>query len=259
LTSVEERIAELRNLGAEGQLFHALPPIIYLDANSIVDLIRIGRFGDVLDIVPPYQGQPRFRVMKEVESEVVGVYVGKRFGTDQYVRNQLKHPNLIVEDPEIDEDIAGQIATMRKRIADRSRVDAADYKDHRKKHLGEAASIVYGSKVNPPSAFVSDDEIAITFAYNELPNLFPLRSRVLLGGLLANGTDPLELWQNICDTRQCQVDVSSCWSDLKCPALSGNARKKGAYPREAESLSIMLEKTCIDIATLKGHLERAQM
>jgi len=56
LTSVEERIAELRNLGAEGQLFHALPPIIYLDANSIVDLIRnsVPIVAEAIRLRPPW-------------------------------------------------------------------------------------------------------------------------------------------------------------------------------------------------------------
>lgn len=223
MPQVNARLQQISALIHTETPFQRLTGTVYLDAQAVIQWIRLAVFEEVLDLLPVGTNYlRRFRIQDAVYRETVGVLV-KRFevGTFQEVKNYLQgHVNLQIDGAFTAHSVLGKRArALQLQIAIQAGEDPSTIG---KRHRGEAETLAIIENHQPDSIFVTADKDAITVARDAGIGHI-VRPSAFTAGVLKTRDDVVHLWTYTCLARRCVFEDDynlDCVDALECSSMT---------------------------------------
>jgi len=120
-------------------------------------------------------------------------------------------------------------AKLARQMQDGSAVPGSGVRRKRGANIGEAATIVYIQTYDNTAVFVTRDTVAQRIAMQLGITVIGLLAFIVIEVAFGDVTIS-DIWSRICDSRECQEDVSACTSRGMCPDLTEEANSRGEMP-----------------------------
>lgn len=223
MPEVNARIAQIGALLASETPFERLTGTVYLDAQAVIQWIRLNVFEEILELLPIGTNYlRRFRIQDAAYNEILGVLV-RKLGIGSYpeVATYLKsHPNLQVDGPlESASPVGKRALALQLQMCIQAREDPAQVGN---RHLGEAETLAIIEHYERGAIFVTADKGAITVA-RDTGVAHIVRPSAFTGGVMRTRDDVIGVWKHTCLARRCVFDDDwnlDCVDVLECNDLS---------------------------------------
>lgn len=256
--SVESRLAALDNFVTAEDPFNRLTGRVFLDAQAVIEWVRLGILERVLRLLPQVDDEPRFQIQDRAFNEVAGVLSGRfNAGSRQEVKDHLKSlGNLRVDDPVPSSSTLGARVTQ---LQDRIFVEAAEDPDEhpRRRHLGEAETLAVMELIAPGAVFVTADKDGIAVARSAGIGQ-PVIPFAFTAGVITTMEDVVEFWKFTCSGRRCVVEAGwneDCVEALECRDMTEEASNRSPIHSKLLRAEDALRWTRQDVRALLSVLD----
>lgn len=229
MPEVNARLEQIGALVKTEMPFQRLTGTVYLDAQAVIQWIRLNVFEEVLDLLPIGSNYlRRFRMQDAPYNETLGVLV-KKFNLGSYakVAAYLKsHPNLQIDRPlEASSPVGQRALALRQQMCIQVGEDPAV---NVKGHLGEAETLAMIDHHEPGAVFVTADKGAVAVA-KDTGAAHIVRPSAFIAGTLKSRDEVTELWKHTCLARLCRHPDAwdlDCVAALECVAPTPEAETR---------------------------------
>lgn len=233
--SVEGRLEALGRFVQKEDPFGRIQGRVFLDAQPVIQWMRLGILEKVLDLLPFERSEPRFQIQDRAFREVVGVVSGKfATATPEEVADHLHGlPNLLIDDPiPASTPLGSRVLELQERCFLEAGEDPAKYSP--KRHLGEAETLAVMELLAPGAVFVTADKGAIETALSTGISR-PAHPFAFAGGVMLTLDDVTGFWEFTCYGREC-VFVNEwnpeCVEALECSDFTEEAAERSPIHRD---------------------------
>lgn len=167
MDQIQQRLSALANLITAEDPYNRIDGRIYIDAQAVIEWMRLGILEKVLDVVPPIDGQhERFQICGVAFAESVrklqSLFPNHATQIEAHMEEQS---NLYVDAPLLlGTDVFNRALELQAQMFILE--GKSEPPKGSRKHLGEAETLAVVERLDPESMFVTADKDAIRVAHD---------------------------------------------------------------------------------------------
>jgi len=254
---IQQLLSSLASLVTSEDPYNRITGRIYIDAQAVIEWMRLGIFEKALEVVPPMKNQhERFHICGVAFAESVrklqSLFPDHAAQIGAHLQEQ---PNLYVDTP-----LLHGTSVFHRALELQAQMFILEGQGEppkgSRKHLGEAETLAVIEQLDPKSMFVTADRDAIKVAHDRDIGVV-VRPLAFAAGAITSDDDLRDLWEFICTERDCRnlgKPHDSCLASLVCTDLSDEAATRGPLNGKVVTGANILEWSHQDLTYLIGQL-----